>query len=141
MVVKERIQHEGIVTNVSDQTLEVLIDSLSACAGCHAKGVCGMADMKRKSITAVRFDATIKAGDKVMVCASMSNAFYSVLIAYVLPSFLIIATIFALEESGCKELVAAASGLTLLGLYFLFLYLFRDKIGKKIKFTVEKIDH
>lgn len=139
MANKERVQHEGIVKSISTQTLEVLISSHSACSGCHAKGACGMADMKQKIITTPRPDDNIQVGDKVMVYASMNNAFYSVLLAYIMPSILILATIFFLEKSGNNELMAAISSLVLLVIYFFILYLARNKINKKIKFTVEKI--
>lgn len=98
-----------------------------------------MSDRKQKIITTSKPEGDIQVGDKVMVYASMNNAFYSVVLAYILPSILIIAAIFFLEKSGSSELIAAISSLILLVVYFIALYLFRDKISKKIKFTVEKI--
>lgn len=95
-----RVQHEGIVKSISTQTLEVSIISHSACSGCHAKSACGIADMKEKVITAQRPREELRPGDKVIVYASVNNAFYSVLLAYIMPSILIIATIFFLEKSG-----------------------------------------
>lgn len=141
MAEKERVQHEGIVKSISAQTLEVLINSHTACSGCHAKGACGISEMKQKIITTRRPAGEIRVGDKVMVHASMNNAFYSVLLAYVLPSVLILAGIFLLEKSGLDELLSAISSLILLTFYFLILYLFRNKISRKIKFTAEKTDN
>lgn len=141
MAEKEKVQHEGVVKSISAQTLEILISSHSACAGCHAKGACGMADMKQKIITVQRPEGDIQVGDKVTVYASMNNAVYSVVMAYVMPSVLIIAAIFFLEKSGSSELFAALISLILLGGYFFILYLFRNKISKKIKFTVEKLNN
>ena len=130
-----RVQHEGIVKSISTQTLEVSIISHSACSGCHAK----IADMKEKVITAQRPREELRPGDKVIVYASVNNAFYSVLLAYIMPSILIIATIFFLEKSGSSELYAAISSLILLAGYFIILYFCRNKIARKINFTVEKI--
>ena len=131
-----RVQHEGIVKSISTQTLEVSIISHSACSGCHAKRI---ADMKEKVITAQRPREELRPGDKVIVYASVNNAFYSVLLAYIMPSILIIATIFFLEKSGSSELYAAISSLILLAGYFIILYFCRNKIARKINFTVEKI--
>ena len=128
-----RVQHEGIVKSISTQTLEVSIISHSACSGCHAKSACGIADMKEKVITAQRPREELRPGDKVIVYASVNNAFYSVLLAYIMPSILIIATIFFLEK------YAAISSLILLAGYFIILYFCRNKIARKINFTVEKI--
>ena len=127
-----RVQHEGIVKSISTQTLEVSIISHSACSGCHAKSACGIADMKEKVITAQRPREELRPGDKVIVYAS-------VLLAYIMPSILIIATIFFLEKSGSSELYAAISSLILLAGYFIILYFCRNKIARKINFTVEKI--
>ncbi len=134
----EKIQHEGIIKSISEQTLEVMIVSLSACSGCHAKGACGMSDAKQKIIVAQRPEGNFAVGEKVTVTASLHNAFYSVLLAYIFPSILIIAAIFFIEKSEYSELTAAISSLFLLMLYFFALYLLKNKINKKIKFTVEK---
>ena len=74
-----------------------------------------------------------------MVYASLNNAFFSVLLAYVIPSILILVAIFILQWLGKNELTAATITLILLTLYFFILYLLRNKINKKIKFTIENI--
>lgn len=134
---KDYVQHDGIVTGISSHTVEVSIQSHSACAGCHAKSACGIADMKQKVITAKRPESEIRIGEQVVVYASTSNAAFSVIIAYVIPSVLILAAIFWLEKSGISELEAAVGSLVLLVIYFIVLYFFRNKISKKIKFTVQ----
>lgn len=131
------MQHEGIVTRILSQTVEVAIQSHSACAGCHAKSACGMADMKQKTVTAKRPEAELRVGERVTVYAALDNAVYSVILAYVLPSVLLLAAILFLEKSGSSEMQAAVSSLILLAVYFFTLYLFRNKIGQKITFTVQ----
>lgn len=140
MTANNSIWHEGIVRDVKAQTIEVVIHSHSACSGCHAKGACGMSDVKQKVIIAECPAFEIKAGDRVVVYAALGNAVYSVILAYVIPSVLIILAIFLLVRTGIGELAAAVTSLVLLAGYFWTLYLFRNKIGKKIKFTVSKKD-
>lgn len=140
MTEKNSIWHEGIVRDVKAQTIEVVIYSHSACSACHAKGACGMSDIKQKVIIAERPTFEIKAGERVVVYAAMGNAVYSVVMAYIIPSILIVSAIFFLVRAGVSELTAAVASLVLLGGYFWALYLFRNKIGKKIKFTVSKKD-
>lgn len=140
MTEKNSIWHEGIVRDVKAQTIEVVIYSHSACSACHAKGACGMSDIKQKVIIAERPAFEIKAGERVVVYAAMGNAVYSVVMAYIIPSILIVSAIFFLVRGGVSELTAAVASLVLLGGYFWALYLFRNKIGKKIKFTVSKKD-
>lgn len=140
MTAQNSIWHEGIVRDVKTQTIEVVIYSHSACSACHAKGACGMSDVKQKTIIAERPAFEIKAGDRVVVYAALGNAAYSVILAYVIPSILIILAIFLLVRAGVGELSAAVASLVFLTAYFWALYLFRNKIGKKIKFTVVKKD-
>lgn len=134
----KKIGHEGIVKSVSEQTIEVMITSSSACATCHAKGACGMSETSQKIITALRPDFEISTGDKITVYATTHNAAYSVILAYVLPSVLLIAGITVLVSFKISETLAAAGALAILAIYYTGLYLNRDKIGKKIIFTVEK---
>ena len=140
MTEKNSIWHEGIVRDVKAQTIEVVIYSHSACSACHAKGACGMSDIKQKVIIAERPSFEIKAGERVVVYAAMGNAVYSVVMAYIIPSILIVSAIFFLVRAGVSELTAAVASLVLLGGYFWALYQFSNKIGKKIKFTVSKKD-
>lgn len=132
-----KIEHEGIVKNVTTDKVEVVILSQSACAGCHARSACGMADTKQKTITAERPSFPVKPGDKVNVTASIGNAVYSVILAYVLPVILIIAIIIILLKTGTGETAAAAGALIGVIIYFVLLYFNRNRIGKKIKFTIE----
>lgn len=139
MATTEHIQHEGIIKNLTSQQVEILIISKSACSECHTKGSCGMAEAKQKIITIPRPSKELKIGDKVMVFASLGNAFYSVFLAYIVPSILIIAAIFLFIKIGNDELSAAIATLVIVFLYFFILYLFRKNISKKIKFTIENI--
>lgn len=140
MTGKDRISHEGVVQNIGIQTIEVVITSQSACSGCHAKGMCGMSEAKEKVVTAQRPDFDVKPGDKVLVVGTTGNALFSVVIVYVLPSVLILGSIFLLEKIENSELTAAIGSLLLLVLYFFILYLFRNRISKKIKFTVQRAE-
>ena len=138
---QNKIEHEGIIRRISSETLEVVINSHSACSGCPAKGVCGMAEVKQKIITISKPDGNFQTGDKVMVYASTGNAASAVILAYVVPSVLILAAIFILQKTRHSELYAAITGLGVTALYFLLLYFFRKKIGKRIKFSVTKTDY
>ena len=131
MAMQNKIEHEGIIRSISSETLEVVINSHSACSGCHAKGVCGMAEVKQKIITISKPDGNFQTGDKVMVYASTGNA----------ASAVILAAIFILQKTRHSELYAAITGLGVTALYFLLLYFFRKKIGKRIKFSVTKTDY
>ena len=134
---KNTIEHDGIVTQVADTFIIVTIQSQTACAGCHAKGACGMSEMALKSITAEKPNEEIKIGDKVIVSASTQNAMLSVLLAYIVPSVLIIVILTLLILAGVSEVMAATLSLIAISAYFICLYLLRNKFAQKIKFKVK----
>lgn len=134
---KNTIEHDGIVTQVAETFIIVTIQSQTACAGCHAKEACGISEMALKSITAEKPNEYVKIGDKVIVSASTQNAMLSVLLAYIVPSILIIAVLTLLILAGTSEVLAATLSLTTTTVYFIVLYLLRNKFAKKIKFKVK----
>ena len=134
---KNTIEHDGIVTQVAETFIIVTIQSQTACAGCPAKGACGKSEMALKSITAEKPNEDVKIGDKVIVSASTQNAMLSVLLAYIVPSILIIAVLALLILAGTSEVLAATLSLTTTTVYFIVLYLLRNKFAKKIKFKVK----
>ena len=78
------IEHEGVVTRVEGDEVSVMIVSRSACSACHAKGTCGISEMKNKEIRTAVPDFPVKTGDRVRVVAGMRNAMLSVMMAYVI---------------------------------------------------------
>lgn len=133
-----KIGHDGIVRKIAENAIEVTIENRSACAGCHAKSACGMADAKQKVITAEPPLFPVNPGDKVTVYASLDDAVYSVVLAYVIPVFIIIAFICLLLHFGAGETAAAFGALGGIAVYFALLYMNRRRIGGRIRFTVEK---
>ena len=51
---EETISHEGIVTKITDDELEIKILAQSACAACHAKSACGMGEQAEKILIVPR---------------------------------------------------------------------------------------
>ena len=79
----------------------------------------------------------VKIGDKVIVSASTQNAMLSVLLAYIVPSVLIIVILTLLILAGVSEVMAATLSLIAISAYFICLYLLRNKFAQKIKFKVK----
>ena len=131
------IEHDGIVVQVTEKHITVTIQNQSACAACHAKGACGMSEMTQKNIIAEKPTEPIKIGDRVIVYASNQNAMLSVLLAYVVPSLLIVISLTLFLVWGAGELLAAVLSLAITATYFIVLYLLKNKFAQKIKFKVK----
>lgn len=144
------IKHDGIVIAVnSDGTVLVRIVQTSACAACKAKAMCASAESKEKEIVALfvgeeakrregeRQD--IKLGDEVVVMVQQKMGWKAILLAYMLP-FIVMMTVVAIGNGllGIREEVIGTAALCAMGVYYIVLGFFKDKIQKDFSFTARK---
>ena len=129
--------HEGVVKAVKQGSVEVEIESTSACASCAAHARCGFAESKNKTV-AVPTDEwrSYDVGETVRVNIDESRGLLAVWIAYVLPAVLMLAAIVAMSVAGAPEWAVAAVALAVLGLFVGALYLLRSKVGRHFTLTI-----
>lgn len=132
------IQHQGIVQNISDNQLEILIISKSACSSCKSKKSCSISEIKEKMIYVDTNDKSFRNGDRVNVLLEEKMGNLAVVFAYVLPFLVMISILIIGSYSKVSEPVMGAGVVIALTLYFTVLYLFRKQLGKKMTFKVEK---
>ena len=131
------IEHEGIVAVVNPQHIVVRIVNESACASCHAKGSCTAADLQDKLIDVYQSVSDIQVGQKVMLLGKKSLAPKAVLLAYVYPILLILATLITVFYLTHNELLAGGLSLAVLVPYFTVIYMLRDKLKRTFSFTIK----
>jgi len=132
------IEHEGIIDHIDGDIAHVKIDSVSACASCHAKGVCSAADQEEKYLDVPLHGAEYKRGDSVFVQVARHLGFRAVLMGYVYPFLLLMAVLIGLLSAGMAELRAGSFALLSIIPYYLLLYLFRNRISKTFTFSIKK---
>ena len=133
------IRHAGKVVSVSGSQLKVEILAQTACAGCHARAVCGASDGRTRVIQVRRQDdGSIAVGDDVDVIIRQGQGFKAVLIAYLIPLFILLVLLLTLPMFFENELVTGLGALGFVALYYLVLAQFRDKLNSGFIFTVEK---
>lgn len=134
---KVMITHPGIIQEVNGQNARVRILARSACASCHAKGMCSVADMKEKIIDVnVPRGKTYVPGDRVMLYMEQSMGNKAAFYAYFLPFLLILAVLLITFELTHNE---ALSGLLSIGIlipYYYVLYLLKDKMKRSFRFKM-----
>ena len=139
---KERIEHEGKVIAVDKDYISVEIINKSACAACHAKGVCGASDEAVKVVEVAQDITTLsddyQVGETVNVVMSPAMGTQAVWIAYVVPLILLVASILVFSLSGAGELLTGLGTLGVVALWYLGVFLFRNKISKIFIFSIEK---
>ena len=138
----ERIEHEGKVVSVDKDYIGVEIVNKSACAACHAKGVCGASDASIKVVEVAQDITTLtedyQVGETVNVVMRSSMGTQAVWLAYVVPLMVLMAAILVFWLCQASELVMGLGALGILALYYVGLFFFRNKISKIFTFTIDK---
>ncbi len=132
------IEHEGIIDHIDGDVAHVRIESVSACASCHAKGVCSAADQEEKFLDVPLHGANYRQGDLVYVQVSKRLGFKAVALGYVYPFLLLMIVLVGLLAAGAGELKAGSFALLSIVPYYLMLYLFRNRISSTFTFSIKK---
>jgi sigma-E factor negative regulatory protein RseC len=126
----------GIVQSIEGQKVIVRIVSLSACASCHANGACTASDTREKLIEVDLADAgDVKPGQTVSVNVESSAGNLALFYGYVMP-FLLVFLSLIVAIYFVSELMAGLISLGILVPYYAGLYLLKDRIGKRFRFTI-----
>ena len=133
-----KITHLGIVENIDGLRLKVRIVQSSACSACSVRGHCSASEQKEKLIDVYNVDrVACEIGERVMVVGATSMGMKAVLLAFVLPFVLVVATLFVVMRlSGGNEVVSALAGLGVLPFY-LIIYMCKGRLGRTFFFTLE----
>lgn len=135
---EENISHEGVITKISDDILEIKIIAQSACAACHAKSACTMSDQAEKVLTVPRpKDKEFTLMQKVNVTMAVGQGNKAAVLAYLLPIVLLLAVLFTCLGLGLSEGLSALISIAALVPYYFVLYLRRDKLKKRFEYIVE----
>jgi len=130
------IQHEGIVESIGADSVSVRILQASACSSCSARGLCRSSESKEKLIVARGHYPTLKEGDSVVLQGYVRQGLRASMLAYVVPLVLMTIALFAGTHLG-GEAAGALAALLVLTLYYVVLYLLRDRLGRKFEFKLE----
>jgi len=130
------IEHEGIVENVSSDSVDIRIASEAACSGCHAEGFCSLTGKEHKIIH-VEGKYKVEEGDTVSVVISESTGYKAVFLGYLLPLLILIISLVLFISFSVREIFAGLFSIGVLVPYFLILYFFRERINQNFTFTLK----
>ena len=134
----ESVSHKGKIVRITPQQTTVSILQHAACGECHAAGLCGMAELAQKTVE-VPTDpyASYAVGDEVEVVLKASMGLKAVWLCYAIPLVILLGVVDGLLALGLAEVPAGLAGLAAIGLYYMGLYLFRDKLKNEYIFTIK----
>ena len=136
----DMLKHTAVVKQVNSDSLIVSILNTTACSGCSAKGGCAVSDLQQKDI---EITGCIKRnylpGEQVTVIFKEISGFKALFLGYILPFLFLMVVLFVVNIVTGNEILAAFSGLAILGPYYGVLYMFRDALKKVFTFEIEEI--
>ena len=135
---EETVSHEGVITKITDDTLEIQITSMSACAACHAKSACNISDQAEKVLTVPRPEGReFHRFQKVNVVMGVGQGNKAAILAYLIPILILVGVLFACLGFGMGEGLSALISIVALIPYYLILYSRRDHLKKKFDYRIE----
>lgn len=136
---KNEISHAGKIIEITPDFTTVEIISSSACASCHAKGLCGVSEEQVKVIMVPTAPYTLyEVGDEVRVLLKKSMGLKAVWISYVIPLLILMILILSLSSVTVHELYTGLISIGGVALYYLGIYLFRDKLANEFVFYIKE---
>ena len=144
------IRHDGIIIALNgDGIARVRIVQTGACSACKAKAMCASAESKEKEMDVVLIgdeamrlggeSMNYKVGDEVEVMVQQRMGWKAVILAYLLPFFVMLAVICVGNGLlNVREEVLGTIALCAMAVYYLVLGLFKDKLQKEFSFTAKK---
>lgn len=136
---QQLISHKGIISDIDRDTIRVSIIVESACASCHAKGMCTIADTAEKVIEVRnRKPGQFNIGDNVQVAMKKSLGLKAVFYGYLLPFLILLFSLLIVYESLGDEALAGGVALLILIPYYFGLYMLRDKLKARFEFDIFK---
>lgn len=128
------LRHHGIVTGISSRTLSVSIASGADCSGCAVKSVCHPGGKPQDEIivkaTIPRSERTsnFHIGDNVEISITTSKRMRAILMALVMPCLLLVCGTFTAIWLGTSQTMAATMGIAVTAIYYIILYICRDRL-------------
>ncbi len=132
------ISHRGRIISVTPEVTTVQIVSESACAACHAKGMCSLGDASLKEIELpTRGWDNYQVGDEVSVVLRASMGHKAVWLAYVIPLLVMVAALLGTLAAGGSELLAGGLAIGAVALWYGVVWLLRDRLRNEYIFNIK----
>ena len=132
------ITHRGRIVSITPEVTTVEIVSESACAACHAKGLCSLGDSTVKQIELpTRGWDNYSVGQEVSVVLRATMGHKAVWLAYVVPLIILVAALLGILSAGGTELLAGLGAIGAVALYYGVIWLRRERLRKEYVFNIK----
>ncbi len=132
------VKHDGIVKSIEGDKVFVSIISKAACLSCQVNSSCSTSDLSEKIIEVNRYDVNFSIGESVSVALKETSGLKALMIGYMIPFMVLIATLIIVLQYTGNELMAGLASLAILVPYYFVLFVLRDFLKKQFAFFVHK---
>lgn len=132
------VKHDGIVKSIEGDKVFVSIISKAACLSCQVNSSCSTSDLSEKIIEVNRYDVNFSIGESVSVALKETSGLKALMIGYMIPFMVLIATLIVVLQYTGNELMAGLASLAILVPYYFVLFVLRDFLKKQFAFFVHK---
>ena len=136
-----KFEHPGVISKIEDGTIYIDIEVKSACSQCHAHSYCSAFGKNEKMIE-VPFSKypNLIIGNTVNVLIKETLGMQALLLGYIFPIIVLLIALFGSYHFTADEGISAIYTLFFVALYYLCLWLMRDKIKKHFTFELQKLE-
>ena len=135
----EESRHFGIVRSIIGGEIEVGVDPPVACSSCEVASSCGLSDKDEKIINVQDSTSAYQIGEKVEVSYHEKLSNKALIIVYILPLIVIVASVYITQLFTRNELIIGLVALLSLIPYFLLFKLFNKSISSIFSFSILKL--
>ncbi len=135
---ENQIQHEGIIQDVSNDTIKIGIISKASCISCQLKGVCSASDVEEKVIEVPNIYKSYVTGDKVNIILKESLGLKALFLGYLLPFIIVFTTLLLTNIFTKNELTIGLMSIGVLVPYYSILYFIKPYLKKTFTYTLKK---
>jgi positive regulator of sigma E activity len=136
--ISNSIEHLGVIKEITPKTIKVSLLNVSGCASCHTKSTCSVSDVDNKVIDIINSGEQFSKGEKVKVAFEKSLAPLALFLGYVAPFVLLMLVLLATWSITKNEVYSGLASLFSVGVYYLLLTLFRNKLKDTFTFRILK---
>lgn len=133
----QSVIHSGIITEVHEDHVNVVLNEAVACTSCQLKSACGADQADLKELKVLTRGKHYNKGTAVTVGMHQSMGLKAVLLAYVVP-FIILMTVLILSQNVLEEWLSGLLVLAFIVVYFWLLKRLDKIISKYIHIEILK---
>ncbi len=132
-------EQKGIIESIGNQRIRIRIDRESACGHCSAKGICGLPGLSERTIEVDGSPQDYRIGEQVQVTITRNMGNKAIILGYLIPFILLVTVLAILTAFSLPEWIAGISAILVLVPYYIILFFVRERLKKKIVFSIQKL--